>query len=999
MRNLTKNIHWGASVLVLAIVPSVAHAQATPEAVPEAAAETEVIVVTGSQIRRSAEESSVPLQILGAENIEESGTTDLAEAVVDLPGVSDGISPQGSNDSIQASGLSTISLRRLGDNRTLTLINSRRAVSNSGNSDRVSLDTIPAGFVKRVEITTGGASAIYGSDAIAGVANIILEDDLDGLRLDARYSVPERSGGEELRLEGTFGTRFAGDRGYVMIGASYRNENKIVADSSRSASVRPVEFDNPTTSANDSFANEVCDPTNTSKECLLPDYSGTTPGGVFESGDAWFKDGQWYNDMSLQPSNRTGSQDFYADYDGYNVRPGRSLRPDREMLSVALHSTFDFTDTSQFTVTGMYSRVDTDYIGDYESLSNSDSFGLLDSLTVGDMASNHPFIVPAVAETRSGTVSFDRRLVELGRNQRINKRETYRFMTDLSGQFSDRLHWTVYGTYGHFSQDQKNPNEVNFLRAKEALAIESDGAGGYRCRSATARANGCVPLNLFGEGSISDAAADYIRYNGYGSQTRDQYSAGAVLRSDTFSVFGLDTRFAAGIEFRREEQDTYGDPDGDPVGGVDGDPTTADYAVTSLATFPSLSAGYSTWEGFIEVDTDVIADVLNVQGAFRVADYSTIGTIFSYNAGAVLSVSDDLRFRAQYSRSQRAPNLTEFFSPPRPDSDDLSDPCEGMLADGSGLTAPRSVGGENVDLAVVRANCLATPGIAAFFANPDNTGRAFDPSDSIQGPNAGNSNLKEETADTITAGFVYTPSWANRLSLIGDYYRISIKDAISSISTQNVVDMCYADADFPNNRFCDIITRNPVNGQVVEVVNRVENLNRELVEGIDVGLNWRQIELGGIPGQFDLDTRWSHYFKQQVSFLDLAGDVVTNTSLGSIGVPKDELRAQVGYRIDNFRFTYTMTYESGGIDDLVNGRNPSDDVYFRVKGQDYHRIYARYDFGADDRFSIYGGINNLFNSLGPLVPSGTLAGSSRNIVTSLNDAVGREFYLGARARF
>ena len=149
------------------------------------------IVVTGSRIERTIEESAVPIQVLGAQDLDESGTTDLAEAVLQLPGVSESISPQSSNNLIQTSGLSTISLRRLGDDRTLVLINGKRAASNSGNSDRVSLSTLPAGFVKRTEVLTGGMSAVYGSDAIAGVANFILEDNFSGLQIDGRFSTPD----------------------------------------------------------------------------------------------------------------------------------------------------------------------------------------------------------------------------------------------------------------------------------------------------------------------------------------------------------------------------------------------------------------------------------------------------------------------------------------------------------------------------------------------------------------------------------------------------------------------------------------------------------------------------------------------------------------------------------------------------------------------------------------------------------------------------------------
>lgn len=971
------------------------------------------IVVTGSRIERTIEESAVPIQVLGAQDLDESGTTDLAEAVLQLPGVSESISPQSSNNLIQTSGLSTISLRRLGDDRTLVLINGKRAVSNSGNSDRVSLSTLPAGFVKRTEVLTGGMSAVYGSDAIAGVANFILEDNFSGLQIDGRFSTPDASGGEEFRINGLAGTEFADGRGYVLFGVEYRNENEVAADSTRPLTIAPLEFDDPIPSTgSDGWTNEInypgCFGVDTERHCLLPSFSSSTPGGVFE-GDAWFVDGQWFNDLSLRPSNRPAGSDFYTDFDGWNFRPGRSNLPEREILNLALTTSFDFSDAAAFSFTAAYSDVDTTYYTGYETLNSGDTLG--DGTRIGNMASNHPFIPPEVEETRSGSVSFNRRLIELGEQARINDRQTVRLIADVSGNLSDNLKYEIFGTFGRFDQKQNNPNEYNFQKARFALDIEPDGAGGFRCVDAAARADGCVPLNIFGEGTIGDAAADYIRYNGYGEQTRKQYTAGGFISGTLFEMPAGDVKFAAGVEWRRESQSTMGDPDGDLFAGANGirdlnDGATrdtpnfapdTDFDVTSLATFPSVSASYEVVEAYAELDIPVF-DGFNVQIAGRIGDYNTVGTIVSYNAGAVWQVSDDFGLRAQYSRSQRAPNLTEIFSPPRPDADGLSDPCEGLLPDGSGITGIVGDGAENADLAVVAANCLTEPGIQAFFADPDNAGEPFtDDQTGTQGPNAGNPNVQEETADTITAGFAFTPSFIPGLTIVADYYRIKIKDAITSISTQNTVSLCYSASDFPNNKFCDVITRDGV-GAITEVINFQENLDTEVVSGIDAQVLYR-VDPEFIPGRFDLDFRYTHYFEQEVSFEGIGGQTITSSPLGEIGSGKDEFRLRLGYRNGGFRFSYTMTFLGGGVDDIAQNANPTDDRYFKVGNQDFHRIYMAYDFGKDDRFRIYGGVNNLFDDFGAFVPTGANYGSSYNLSNSLADVLGREFYVGARVRF
>ena len=989
----------GVAIASVCLIPIPVTAQQTND---EEADAMEEIVVTGSRIRRSNLTSSIPLQVFGLEDLEEIGTTDLAEALSDLPGVEPAISPSNSNTNIQNSGLSTINLRRLGDDRTLILINGKRAVSNSGNSDRVSLSTIPVGFVQSTEVLTGGASAIYGSDAIAGVANFILEDDFEGYEVDVRVSAPEANGGDEPRVNFRAGREYSEGRGYALFAASWRDEDEIVADSSRPLTILALEFDDPSTSDSNSFANEIntpgCDPQNEERHCFLPSLSDTTPGGVFENGDAWFVDGQWFNDRSLQPDDRTDDQDFFGDFDGFNFRPGRTLEASREILNLAATTSFEFTDRTRGSLTVLYSDIDSQTSSGSETLNSDDTFGPLDLIEVGNMASDHPFIPdPEVEETRSGSVSYDRRLIELGVQSRINNRKTVRMIADLQGSFDNGFDWELYGTYGRFKQKQSNPNEMHYRNIQEALNIVEDG-NGVQCANPAARAAGCVPLNLFGEGTVSPEAADYIRYNGYAEQERDQISAGGFVSGDLFSIPTGEVKVAAGVEYRRESQDTDGDPDGDPIGGIDGDPATDDAFVTSLATFPSVKSSYYVYEGYGEIDFPILRDQAFLQASVRVGDYDTVGTITSYNAGLVWTPIEDILFRAQYSRSQRAPNLTELFSPARPDGDDLRDPCDNLEADGTGISRPDGEGGENADLAVVTANCLAEPGIQAFFADPENEGDAFEFDGRVQGPNAGNLDLKEETADTVTAGFVFTPRFIDNFALTADYYRIEIEDAITSVSTQDTVDLCYSAEDFPNNRFCDVITRNTVNGEVVQVVNFQENLNEELVSGVDVTLMY-EFDAPLIRGDFDLDVRYSQYFDQEVSFEGIGGVVLTSSPLGEIGDGEEEWRARLRYALGGFRLTYTVVYASGGVDDLDNDPNPGDDRYFEVGGETFHRVFLSYRFGEDNRYRVYGGVNNIGDNHGPFLPSGLDNGSTRNIVSSLNNVVGREFFAGVRVRF
>ena len=170
------------------------------------------------------------------------------------------------------------------------------------------------------------------------------------------------------------------------------------------------------------------------------------------------------------------------------------------------------------------------------------------------------------------------------------------------------------------------------------------------------------------------------------------------------------------------------------------------------------------------------------------------------------------------------------------------------------------------------------------------------------------------------------------------------------------------------------------------------------MSGLDFNLFY-DFELGEVPGEFDIDFRYNHTFKDETTFTVVGGDQRTVTGLGEIGNFNDEFRAKIGYRYDKLRVTYTATFRDGGIDDLVNDPNPEDDRYFKVGPVDYHRVYASYNFGPNDEFRLYGGVNNLFNDTGPFLPSGLDNGSSLNIAGRLNAPLGREYYVGIRARF
>lgn len=914
-------------------------------------AQLDQITVTGSRIISSNIDTPIPTQQLDVGEIQAAGSIDLGEVIEQLPGVYLGISPSNSLLSTQNSGLSTIDLRNLSTNRTLTLIDGRRVVSNSGSAQRVDTSTIPTGFVERVDITTGGASAIYGSDAIAGVANIVLKDNYEGFEIEARYGDSADGGNETPSLGATWGMNFAQGRGNVMVGGSWETKDPV-RSTQRDYATSNLEIDLETGE-------------------LSPNNSSLLPGGRFE-GDAWNIDGVWQNDQvgsiyCLDDGRVPACDDYQGALDGWNFRPFDMMFPDRERWSTLAKAEYDLTDT--LTGSAMFQLSESETLSQRAPASgnDSDTFGPFDNeVAIGDMASDHPFIHPAVQETLSGTVDWRRRFVEVGLRDRNSVRTTTRFSLGLDGQFNDNWSWGGYVGHGVFEQSQRKHNEVNRQNIQFAINIEDDPAnpGGFRCIDAGARAAGCVPLNVFGTGSISSAAADYIRHTIMLEQELKQTTASFVVSGEIWDLPAGGMQMAAGIDYRKEEQVATGDP-------------VTNAGLTSSSSLLNIDADFDVTEAFVEFNVPLIADkpgimALDLATAFRSANYSTIGTVSSWNFGLSYAPVNDIRFRGQISQAQRAPDITELFSPQRSDFDSFNDPCDGVTAATTGTIAD---------------NCRQDAGIAAEIM----LNGVFDQDGTqIFGPSLGNLSLTEETADTITFGLVFTPSAVEGLSIIADYYKIEVEDAISSVDSQLAGDLCYADVGFPNNRFCPNITRG-TDGQVSRIVNQEENLNSLISEGIDVTFAY-DFEFPGVMGDFETQLIYSHIAKNEADFNGPDGPVIDDFA-GEVGLPEEEYRLTLQWNSnDSLSLRYRLKYTGTVRDD--NDTDPADIFGFRKFEQTLvHDIYGSYNFGSDHTYRIYAGINNIENQTGPYLPDGYNSGENANVGESY-DRVGRRYYAG-----
>ena len=939
-----------ASAIVLpSLLASPVAAQTSGDIGPDAeTTEQSTIVVTGSRIGRRELENPSPIQILDKRDVDAFGGTDIADLMVELPGVSYDISPQNSEASTQNSGLSSINLRNLGGNRTLTLIDGRRAVSNSANAVRVSTSTIAPGMVERIEVTTGGASAIYGSDAVAGVANIVLRNNFDGIDGEVRFEDSDEGGGRSYSTSVTVGKNI-NDRGNIIL-SGYWDQQSIIRGADRDFASQSVGFSNG---------------------IISPNLSSIIPGGRFEGNNAWFANGAWANIATLPPAGETTPRPFNTAIDGFNTRPTRTISPQTERFLVAAKFRYEFSPAAEFFLSGQYAFQETTSFREARTATNTTSFGPNDISQVGAIAATNPFIPPQVNAVRSGTVSFSRRFSELGDEERTSDRETVRIWAGLKGELASNWAYDVYYGYGRFTQDQTRSGAINLQNLRSGLNVSAiaGSPGQFQCNDPIARAAGCIPVNIFGENSLKPEMIAYIEARDVTNTSIQQNVFAASVVGELFQLPAGPVSIAAGVEYRKEQQTT------------DGDARTQS-EVTTLAFIADLAGKFDVKEVFAEIDVPLLRDQpfahsLGLDGAVRVANYGqeNVGTVVSFKAGGHWAPSRDIRFRGQFSRAQRAPDITELFSTERADFDNLNDPCNGVTA----LTA-----------GTVASNCRADPGVL----NAINTLGVFNSAGtSIFGPNAGNLDLREETADTITLGVVLTPRFLPGFSATVDYYHIDINRAIGSIESQLVADLCYTSDTVTNNRFCSAITRDPL-GQVTKIENKSENLNQIISSGIDATLAYK-FKLPAIPGEFDSRLIYSHIGKLETRFDGPAGEVSIR-SAGEVGNSRDQLRFTFGWTHDGFRIRYRMTHIGNAADD-VNLAETSP-AYFKVGDWQRHDIYAEYSFDTGAKFTLFGGVNNIGNDHGPFLPSGTNSGDIRNF-NGAYDPIGRRFYGGLRVRY
>lgn len=975
------------------------------------------IVVTGSRIRSPQLTSTSPLQVIDAEDIDVSGAPNLQAVLLENPAFgTPGISRTNSNFSTSSAGVATVDLRNLGSDRTLVLVDGRRFVAGIPGSATVDLNTIPAQFIERVDVLTGGASAIYGSDAVAGVVNIIYKKNFEGVEAGGQVGISQEGDSAERQLNLTIGGNFGEDRGNVIAYVGYTKEGAVFSRGRRRSAVDQFSLGAGVTgNAADFFT------------VRQPFFSSFAPQGRLFVGNTSFTYDANGNLVSGFSANGTATRAA----NGFNRSQFRTIAIPTERYLFATRANFKIAEPVNVFLEGTYAS--TKVVTEIEPfpLDSAGTNGIFpasgglfpienfqtDPRTGATILTRNPLVPLTVfnaATDRDGDglrdLNFTRRLSDFGNRGSRADRDTFRIVGGLNGDIGGGWNYEAYYAYGQTKESQLSNGQVNVLNFRSALDVVTDvldlNGNGSRtdavCRDANARAQGCVPADVFnGAGTLSPAAVQYITAPSQLTSTTTQSVAGANVSGSLFSLPAGAVGVSVGVEYRKEAASQIFD-------------ALTNAGLNGGNRLANTEGKFNVKEAYGELRIPILADVpffqaLTLTGAGRVSDYSTVGTTFSYNGALEWAPIRDIRFRGVYARSVRAPNIGELFGGAGQDfPTGIQDPCEGVTATTAGTLGTQ---------------CRADPGVAANIArNGEFTINQAD-RQGISGLNTSNPNLGVEKGTSYTIGAVINPRSVNFLrnfAFTVDYFNIKIADAIVAVPRAFILTQCYNQA---NANLCQFVTRRPADAGAnsagsLDFVNATSNNSGGLkTTGIDVTASYRQNALPfGLPGAFNARVAYTHVFKGYV--IPLPGEQRDDFNR-EIGASRNRVFGTVAYELGAVGVSFTGNYIGPAfLDDQfltqftefdANGDEILDaagDPTFLKKRDRRGRVNSKFyldtqiKFSPGDHFEFYVGGDNLLNTSPPPIISG-LPGNVTGTETDAGtyDPIGRRFYAGARIKF
>ena len=998
--------------------PDQTQIQATPNTPPaigssqtqaEDEGEGTMIVVTGSRIARPALDSIVPVTSISAADLMSSGDLSVGDALNDLPALRSTYSQSNSTRFIGTSGLNLLDLRGLGTSRTLVLVNNRRHVTSVPGTSQVDTNSIPTDLLERTDIVTGGNSAIYGSDAIAGVVNFVLKQDFQGLRLNAQSGVSTYGDRGQQYISGVWGKNFDEGRGNFAVAGEYSHASDVYyrdrdfetgATSGRNQlnlaepiAGEPAAGDGVTdyqfysgvrngTYSNGGIITAVCNTAALSTNAARCRQNSNASLSTANRGQRYAFD----SSGNLVMSNPTtdfrditagGSTNTVGGLGSTLYETGQ-LYPKNDRISLNALAHYDFSDALTVYFEGKYVKIDVNQEG-------QPSFG-----TYALRCSN-PYVSASSLTTlqsigycntpSTGTFSINRFNVDTGGRAEIQTRETFRFLGGARGTFNDDWKYDFSVGYGEYNAHLKSLNNVVTAKFSNALNAVRNSAGQIVCGiNADAISSNddaaCVPINVLGYGSPTSEALSYVTTTSTRKSFSSQFDANASISGDLSQLFTLPggpIQFAIGAEYRREESyQAY-------------DALTASGATFLNAIQPFTPPALEVKEAFAEVSVPLLRDIsfvkeLSLTGAVRVSDYNTqAGTVLAYSGGGIYAPIPEIRFRANYAHSVRAPTMSDLYTAQSQNYASVNDPCDTLYVTNGTYRA---------------ANCAAA-GVPANFVN------TVARSQTVSYLSGGNPDLKAETSESYTAGVVLEPKrLIPGLSVTIDYYNITVNNLISNLSAQTILNQCYDSPSGINNQYCALVSRNSDGSfGTYAVLAAGVNFAKQKTSGIDVDYAYAHQFSNGDKLNLSLLTSW---VAERTNFVDPSDPNYADRQLSELGDPQWELRASVNYAKGPFSIRYQfqyigpMTVGTYELQHEFDGRPATNlDAYDKVWYSPYTYHNIRGAVSVNENFQFYAGVDNVFDKLPPYEYGlfGTGSGDS------IYDATGRYFYAGIKASF
>jgi len=1018
-----------ASAAVALMLATPAHAQdadvTTDAQADEAEAAPGGIVVTGTRLRSPNLESASPVTVVTAEEFALTGTTRTEDLINSLPQV---FAAQGGSISNGATGTSTLNLRGLGPERTLVLVNGRRLMPGTPSTSAADINAIPAALIKRVDVLTGGASSVYGADAVAGVVNFILDTTFEGFKINANYGLYNHNNRANADIRGAldargfgyprgmvtdggtidatiaFGTSFDDGRGHVTAYAGYRKIDPVL-QARRDYSACSLQA-TTLASVNAGGRRYNCGGSATSATGTVFYNSGL--GDAFTSETSQFGPNRTlrpgttpFNFGPLNYFQRPDERYTAGVFADYEISSG--LKPYMEFMFMDDRTVAQIAPSGNFGNT-LSINCDNPLLSASQRASLCNAGNLLVSPLPGDAffvtgnaaVENAARAARNLGEPQLALTPFGfrdpltgatynrafaqilRRNVEGGARQDDLQHVSYRAVIGARGEISPAWSYDAYYQYGRNNYSQTYLNDFSVTRLGRALDVVTGPNGQPVCRSTLDGSDpNCVPWDIFSPGTVapSTASLQYLATPGFSRGiVSEQVVSGFV--SGSLGEYGIRSPWASqgidivlGAEYRKESLEFTSDTAF----------STGDLAGQGAPTLP-VSGSFNVKEVFTELRIPIAQDSwvydFSVTGGYRYSDYSTGQSTDTYKIEGEFAPTRDFRIRGGYNRAVRAPTIQDLFAPNRVALDGATDPCAGRV-----LTA-------------ADRGCLAQGLTVGQFVAPN-------PAEQYNGLIGGNINLEPEIADTYTGGIVLTPRFLPGFSASVDYFNIRVNNAIQGIGADEIVGECTATAD---PFFCGLVRRDPTgslwrspNGFVTNVT---QNIGSVKTSGIDANVSYRT-EIGNAGTlTFNFVGTWLDELKTN-SGIPGAADIECVGLYGNIcGTPNPEWRhnARLGFNMRNGIGASVRWRHFGAVDvDSLAANTPPGIAGF---GQvNYFDLALTYEAG--DNFNFVLGANNFLDKSPPVTgsqacPAGACNG---NIYAQVYDALGRYIFAGVTIDF